>query len=510
MLVGVTGAARAEVGLAPLLAGLSLATDLAMGQPAGHAARTCLLATRLAERLGLSPGQRADTFYVGLLRYVGCTADAHEMAAFAGDEIALAVGLAPFVMGEQDEEAVALGRPDAGHMVAEAKAAALAVHCEAARMLAGRLGLGPGVVDALRHGFERFDGTGHPAGLAEDAVPVPVRVCVLARDVEVWRSRADRATVCEIVRRRRGRAYDPRVADAFLDDERAVVEQLDEDTWEQVFAAEPHPVRVPADELDGLLEVVADFADLKLPCALGHSRGVARLAADAADACGLDSAAVTRLRHAGLLHDLGRVGVGNMVWERPGPLSGEEWERVRLHPYLTERVLARTPPLRHLAPLAGAHHERLDGSGYHRASSGRSLDIEARILAAADARQAMTQDRPHRPRLGPDEAARELDAEVAAGRLDRRAVAAVRTVAGRRPARIPAGWPAGLTDREVEVLRLTCRGLSNRQVATRLVLSVKTVGRHLENIYGKAGVSSRAAAALFAVRHELLDEPGMG
>jgi HD-GYP domain-containing protein (c-di-GMP phosphodiesterase class II) len=235
---------------------------------------------------------------------------------------------------------------------------------------------------------------------------------------------------------------------------------------------------------------------------------VAELAADAARQLDLDDDVVRRLRRAGLVHDLGRCGVGNGVWERAGPLSADDWERVRLHAYLTERILARTSLSDELAALAGAHHERLDGSGYHRSATAPTLGLPARTLAAADAYQAMTQDRPHRPRLRPAAAVAELSAEVAAGRLDARAVGAVVAASGTAATRLPSSWPAGLTDREVDVLRLTCRGLSNREVAARLVISVKTVGRHLENSYAKIGVSSRASAALFALTNGLLAEDG--
>jgi DNA-binding CsgD family transcriptional regulator len=308
-----------------------------------------------------------------------------------------------------------------------------------------------------------------------------------------------------MIRRRRGRAYDPDVADALLADAGVLLER-DGDVWERLFALEPRPLRVSPARLDGLLEVMADFADLKVPSALGHSRGVAALAAGAARQLGLDEDVVRRLRRAGFVHDLGRCGVSNRVWERAGPLSTDDWERVRLHPYLTERILARTSLPDDLAVLAGAHHERLDGSGYHRGTTASTSGLAARILAAADACQAMSQDRPHRPRLRPAAAVHELGAEVSAGRLDARAVAAVIGAAGTRTARLPSSWPAGLTDREVDVLRLTCRGLSNREVAARLAISVKTVGRHLENSYAKIGVSSRASAALFAVANGLLAE----
>jgi HD-GYP domain-containing protein (c-di-GMP phosphodiesterase class II)/DNA-binding CsgD family transcriptional regulator len=496
-----------DLRLAQLLAGLTVATDLGMGQPPGHGARTCLLATELGRRMGLDEGTLSDVYYVGLLRFIGCTADAHEVAAFVGDEIRLAQIVGPHVMGDPADEAAAMGLPGADPALARVKAASMAAHCEAAEMLATRLGLSPAVCISLRHGFERFDGTGHPAGLADRAVPLPVRIGVVARDAELWARRGGVEAACAMVRRRRGRAYDPDVADAFLDDDGALLGQERRgDLWERLFALEPQPVHVSPSRLDGLLEVMADFADLKVPSALGHSRGVADLAAGAAQQLGLGDDAVRRLRRAGLVHDMGRCGISNVVWERAGPLSADDWERVRLHAYFSERILARTPLSDDLASLAGSHHERLDGSGYHRGTTASTLGVPARILAAADAYQAMSQDRPHRPRLCPAAAVDELSAEAAAGGLDTHAVGAVIAFSGVRTTRLPSSWPAGLTDREVDVLRLTCRGLTNREVAARLVISVKTVGRHLENSYAKIGVSSRASAALFAVTNGLLAE----
>jgi len=486
-----------EVRLAELLAGLAVATDLGMGQPAGHAARTCLFAVRVAVALGVEGVALSDVYYTALLRYLGCTADAYEVSRLAGDERALAVAVGPHVMGDAAEHAAAANVADPGR----AMASAMAVHCEAAELLAARLGLGQGVLRALRHGFERWDGGGHPAGLAGEAIPLAVRIAVPARDVELWRREGGPDVVRAVLRSRRGRAYDPQVVDACLQCEPVT----GEDPWPELFAAEPAPRTVSAAELDGPLTVFADFTDVKLPYAAGHSRMVARLAADAGAVLGLD---VTRLRHAGLVHDLGRAGVSNAVWDRPGRLTADEWERVRIHPYLTERILSRCPPLAGLARLAGAHHERLDGSGYHRGSTAATLGPPERVLAAADAYAAMRQDRPHRPALTAELVARGLTEQVEAGALDGRAVSAVIDAAAEITVRVPMRWPAGLTDREVEVLRLACRGLSIQQIAHRLVISTKTVDRHLQHSYAKIGVSSRAAATLFVVTHGLLADMG--
>jgi len=197
------------------------------------------------------------------------------------------------------------------------------------------------------------------------------------------------------------------------------------------------------------------------------------------------------------------VAVANGIWDKPAPLTSAEWEQVRLHPYSTERILARCAPLSALAGPAASHHERLDGSGYHRALAGDALSVEDRILAAADVFAALVADRPHRPAFSADDAARMLEAEFES-RLDSSAVACVLAAADRPVSPRRHEWPEGLTDREVEVLRLIARGRSNREVAALLVISPKTVGRHVENVYAKIGVSSRAAAAVWAMEHRLL------
>ena len=205
------------------------------------------------------------------------------------------------------------------------------------------------------------------------------------------------------------------------------------------------------------------------------------------------------------MHDLGRTGVPNSIWDKPGPLTEAERERVRLHPYYTERALARPAALARLGVVAGAHHERLDGSGYHRGLGGSALPPTSRVLAAADAYHAMTEPRPHRPALEPSAAAEELRGEARAGRLDADAADAVLAAAGHRRTRRGRSSPGGLTPRELEVLVLLARGASNKEIARTLVIAEKTAANHVEHIYAKIDVSTRASAALYAMRHGLLD-----
>jgi HD-GYP domain-containing protein (c-di-GMP phosphodiesterase class II) len=377
-------------------------------------------------------------------------------------------------------------------------------HCEAAQVLSTRLGVGDGVTAALGVAFERWDGRGIPGEAAGEAVPAPVRVAVVARDVDLWARIAGVEAAVAVVRGRSGHAYDPSVAAAFVDDPSAVLAAADApDAWHAALDAEPAPwLRVHHPDVEGALAAFADFADLKSPWLRGHSRAVATLAATAAAGAGLDDDTCRDIRLAGLLHDLGRVGVANGVWDTPGPLTVDGWEKVRLHPYLTERILTRSRRLAPLARLASCHHERVDGSGYHR--GGRELSPAERLLGAADAYSAMTEARPHRRALPADDACVQLRSDAKDGRFAQADVEAVVEAAGHTPQARGRAAPADLTEREIEVLRLIARGRSNREVAADLVISPKTVGSHVEHIYAKTGVTTRAGAALFAMEHGLL------
>jgi HD-GYP domain-containing protein (c-di-GMP phosphodiesterase class II) len=249
---------------------------------------------------------------------------------------------------------------------------------------------------------------------------------------------------------------------------------------------------------------LADFADIKSPYMLGHSAGVAELASAAARMSGLREAEALGLWRAGLVHDLGRVGISAGIWVKPGPLTEREWERVRLHPYYTERILARPLAFAKLGALAALHQERLDGSGYHRRLPASLLSPAARLLAAADVYQALLEPRPHRAAHTPDAAAAQLEHTAQAGGLDLDAVRCVLAVAGQHMKKVRLVHPAQLTERELDVLRLIARGHSIKQMAQHLTISPKTVDTHIQHIYEKIGVSTRAGATLFAVEHNLL------
>jgi HD-GYP domain-containing protein (c-di-GMP phosphodiesterase class II) len=327
----------------------------------------------------------------------------------------------------------------------------------------------------------------------------------LADVVEVFHGRAGVDGAVAVARERGGTQFDPAIVECFCDSARELLAPLADTTgWDAVIGAQPGLRQTLSDaELDAALEAIADFADLKSPYTMGHSRAVADLAAEAGRRGGLSDDEVRTLRRAGLVHDLGRLGVSNAIWDKRGALSAVEFERVRLHPYLTERILSASSGLAPLGVLAAQHHERLDGSGYPRGLKAGALSPCARILAAADVYHAMIEPRPHREGRSPAQAADELRAQVRDRRLDGEAVHAVLAAAGQETTRRPER-PAGLTAREVEILRLLARGLLNKEIARRLGVSPKTVDNHVQHIYAKLGVSSRAAAGLFATEHGLL------
>jgi len=507
---------------AELLASLSLAIDLGVGQPMEWVLRSCLLAVRLGDVLGLSERECQDAYYLSLLRHVGCTATAAGDAALFGDELTVAEGMTL----DMDDMAQVMGfvfrnvakgksfferaRTIAQMFAAgpEGAAANHNAHCEVATQVAQTLGFSANIQQGLCQIYERWDGKGTPKHLKGEDLAVPVRVIHLAQDAATFYQMGGVDAAVTMARARSGRYFDPAMVEMFCRVAPDLLASLaTETTWQAVLAAEPgERAWISGAQIETAAEVVADFTDLKSPFTIGHSRGVARLAAAAAQQYGLPSADVVAVRRAGLLHDLGRVGVSASIWGKPGPLTDSEWERVRLHPYYTERILARSGALAPLGALAALHHERLDGSGYHRQVLPAQLTPAARILAAADVYQALTEPRPHRPACTPEAAADEVCREMKAGRLDHEAVNAVLNAAGHRVQTVRRAWPNGLSEREVEVLRLLTRGLSNRQMAPLLSISEKTVSHHIQHIYDKIDVSTRAAATLFAMRHDLLSD----
>jgi HD-GYP domain-containing protein (c-di-GMP phosphodiesterase class II) len=383
----------------------------------------------------------------------------------------------------------------------------IAHHAANARTLGEQLELPEQVLESLGGAYEQWDGRGWPGELKGENVPLPARIAQLAEFVEVAHRVGGVEGVRALARHRAGKQFDPALAHVMDTDAEPILSDLDSvSTWDAVIESEPAlAVVLSGERFDAALAAIANFVDLKSPYTLGHARAVAELTEAAAVELGLSGAEVRMLRRAGLVHDLGRLGVSNSIWDKPEPLGAGEWERIRFHPHITERMLHQSEALAPLGAIAVQHRERLDGSGYPRGLSAAAISPPARILGAADAYQAMREPRPYRAPRTPDEAAAELRADVKAGHLDAEAVEAVLGAAGHRVRRRREG-PAGLTQREVEVLKLLARGLPNKQIAQELVISPKTVANHVEHIYAKIDASTRARAGLFAMQHGLLPE----
>jgi HD-GYP domain-containing protein (c-di-GMP phosphodiesterase class II)/predicted DNA-binding protein (UPF0251 family) len=501
-----------------LLGGLSLVTDIGTGSPLEESLKRCLVAARLSKIIGCTDGEVSDVLYTALLQHLGCTAYAHEGARVWGDDIVTTrvsflsdsgeladmwriwvPGMAQ-ATGRSKARVLATTVLTAKRMEAEGPAAT----CEVARSASEGLGLPEAVQTGLLHMFAMWNGRGFPH-TAGESIPLPARIMRVALTAVMFASHANSDVAVAEVRRRASTQLDPNLADLLIERADELLGDLDEiDAYQAVLDAEPEPVRRV--EKGGLTEVARTFGnlvDLKSPWLHGHSAGVGDLAAAAAGVLGLRED-MEALRVAGYLHDLGRLGVSSAIWDKAGPLSTAERDQARLHAYHSERILARIPPLTGLAKLAGQHHERSDGSGYHRGFLAAQLTMPSRVLACADAYRRWIEDRPYRRALVPARAADRLEAEARAGRLDADAAAAVIEAAG-LPHGVRRARPADLTERQVEVLRLVSRGLSNAEIAERLVLSRRTVEHHVQDIYLKIGAATRAGAAMFALQHGLLD-----
>lgn len=508
-----------SVRTAEVVAAVSLATDLGMGFPFEHGLHATLMAMRLCDHLDVATDTASQTYYASMLMYMGCTTDAQKNAeVFAGSRID---HLTPTTWGSFGERLSgvirALPPPDARRvlwtvevarrlpkMVVAARGHFTAL-CEVAEMLCRRLGLPEEVHGLFPFLTERWDGTSILRRAEGEDIPLPLRITHLAHDAAYQRHIGGEHHARQVIADRAGHAFDPTVARRFVEaaDEVFAAADAGESAWDHVLAAEPHPwLILEGEAIDGALAAFGDFADLVSPSLSGHSAGLAKLASKTGELVGFEDDELETLRRAALVHDVGRVAIDPRIWDKRGPLTAHEQEQVRLHPYHTERVLIRSSFLEGLARMACDHHERMDGSGYHRGVSAGNLSRPARLLAAADAFHAMTEPRPHRQPLVDDEAARVLADEAAEGRLDAEMTEAVIEAAGSPPREIER--PAGLTQREAEVIGLVARGLQTKQVAHQLDISPKTADVHIQNAYRKIGVSTRAAATLFAMEHGLL------
>ncbi|HSJ84562.1 MAG TPA: HD domain-containing phosphohydrolase [Acidimicrobiia bacterium] len=511
--------ATGEVRAAEVIASMCLATDLGMGFPFEHGFHATLTTMRLCKILDVDEDTVARTYYACLLMYAGCTVDGVERSQVFGGGMTEHVTHRQFGSALEGLTGVIRALPSPGASLprrtfqaitglpraARFRGGHFAALCEVAGMLAERLGVPRSIYEMFPFLTERWDGAGVLKRASGDEIPLPLRIIHVGRDATYQRLIGDDDYVTNVIASRAGHAFDPEVAAVFLDNAADVLgpRELSETMWEDVLASEPRPwLTLEGPAIDQALGAIGAFSDLVSPHLTGHCSGVAQLAAAAADLQGLGPAEVETIRRAALVHDVGRTAVGTRVWNKPGQLTADEREQVRLHPYHTERVLARSPFLSQLAPIAMAHHERLDGSGYHRGLESSSLSRAARLLAVADAFQSKTEPRPYREPLSPKEATEMLVGKAREGVFDPVMVMAVAEAAGQ--ARPAIDRPAGLTEREVEVVGLLARGLQTKQIARELDISAKTVDRHIQNSYRKIGVSSRAAATLFATENGLV------
>ncbi len=506
--------------LAEWLAPLSLAADAGAALPPETAFRTALLATKAAE-LSADAIDPADVYFGGLLRHLGCSSTASVETKMMGDErelrssLALADAASPVSLLRAASAGFGAGkgtferaRRVASFMVRAPRMvkAIFSERCEVAVQLATRLGLPEGVRSVLDETYERFDGKGVPHGKKGAALSAASRVLAGAELVATCAQLPGGADMArDLLTIRRGTQFDPVVVDLFLSHWDDVLVEIGPGVRARLLEREPEVMAsIDLGDAQAFALAFADFADMKSPFTAGHSRCVAACAAAAGRELGLPDADCARLHTAGLLHDLGRVSVSNAIWDKPGPLDDAERETMRAHAGFTERILSASPPWRDVAILAASDHERVDGSGYPRAALPPNVGVAVRILAAADVLVALTEPRPHRPAIEPDAAAKELRTMASRGAIDRAAADAVLAGQGLLGKRPRPSLPCGITERELEVLRLLARGLVDKEIASELGLSPRTVHHHNQSIFRKIDVTTRGAAALFAVENGLL------
>ena len=506
--------------LTDLVAAFSLATDLGLGQPMEHVLRSWAIAARLGDHLGVEPEERGALYYVATLAWVGCVADTPEVAAWFGDDIAFrsdsyqvdfaGLPMLGFMLRHVGTGSSGIQRLRlAANLVGTGGKGikrGLMSHCLTTAQMAERLGLGAEVCDPLQQMFTRWDGQGVPSDVSGSAIAFSMRLFHLADTVEVAHRSGGVDDAMAVARDRRGKQLDPSIVDAFCAVAPEVLgDSSAEPDWSIILANEPAlQTRLSERELDAALEAVADFTDLRSPVRAGHSRGVADLVARAAARTGLGQPDIVTLRRAGLVHDIGLHGIPATILDKAGALSASESERMRMHPYYTERMLAQPPALARIGAIASMAQERCDGSGHHRGLSGPAIPLTGRLLAAACAYRTMIEPRSHRPAMSAKQTMTELHADVRAGRLDADAVESVLAAAGQSHSK-RRGGPAGLTPREIQVLQLIARGASTRQVAKRLEITSKTADTHIQRIYAKTGACTRSTVTLFAVKNGLLD-----
>jgi HD-GYP domain-containing protein (c-di-GMP phosphodiesterase class II) len=426
--VGLRMLRREEVSTSRLLAALSTALDLTEGQLPGHALRTAYLAMRVADALRLDDAERATLFCAAFLKDAGCSSNAAAVSRIFGtDDIALKGGRSTIGRSPLDYVAFAIRNLPTTeplprrlrrliaiglHGPAEMQAVEQA-RCERGASIARKAGFGDAVGAAIHDVHELWDGGGQPRRLAGPAIDRFARIIAACAGLDVFASTRGRAEALTVLAARRGTWYEPDVVDALLDlASRGLLDELDApdlvgrtlalqpgDTADEVAGA---PADVP--DIDRLASAFADIVDAKSPFTGSHSQRVAAIGERTAIRLGLPDRDIVDVRRAGLLHDLGKLGVPNLILDKPGRLDASEFEVIRRHPELTLRILQPVPAFAAVAEIAACHHERLDGRGYFRGMTEPELAMGARVVAVADVFEALTADRPYRAAMAPEAA----------------------------------------------------------------------------------------------------------
>jgi len=521
---------RADLSLAEVLAAFTFASDLAFGLELEDGLKSCYVADRIAEKMGLPQDDRITVYYASLLKDAGCTCWGATLAQFwqAEDEIEARRELMIFGGGQGLRSFLKwMGRyvaPEVGPVPRLRRATEVltrsdsvlkegfASAAEVCSRISRRLSLPESVQEAALCLFEQWDGNGSPGGIRGEDIPIAARVILPTFLLSPIHRAGGRDAARSVAVAQRGKMFAPDVIDALLalmDQEEFWAELESGEIQQVVIAREPDCefAKLDVDSFQHVAEAFADFIDLKSPLASAHSRRVAGLTEDIARCMELPPHEVALYRSAGLMHDLGLVAVPAAVLLKPETsLSESERELLRLHPYYGERILDRVPVLAPIKALVASHHERMDGGGYHRGIGAKDIPMGSRIIAVANRYDELTHGEPGEAALDQERALEVLSGEVGPS-LDGEVVDALKTSLGVPHGKItaPKVMPAGLTSREAEVLRLACTGLTRKAIAEELSVSESTVRHHLEHIYNKTGTSTRIGAMLFAMEHGLID-----
>lgn len=482
-----------SIAVADALTALAFMGDLSMGQPSDHSKRVAWLAHRAGLELGLDALACECVYQTAILRWVGCTANASDVSAAITDDV-LGRG-AVLALRPQD-----VGLLISPHKVDHHTRTFSAIHCEVSVVIAQALGLGEPVTTALGCLFETWDGRGYPNGIQGDAIPLAVFLVVLCGDVEILSREYGIERAQALLQMRAGAAY-PR--------EPAMIVSSRMPTWlDELNTQSDFSQPASAMSADAVVELslLADVIDLKLPWLIGHSRRVAQLAATVAAHAGLSQTDQTSVARAALLHGMGRVAIPNAVWNRAGPLTNADWERVRLNPYWTARVAGQIKSLEVEADIASHTYERLDGSGYYRAARNAATPRVNRVLPVVSTWLALQSPRPWRAAMDRAGALEHLQRQTSLGRFDPKITDALLACIFGGGTSEPEPRPTQnlLTVRECEVLQCISQGQSNKEAARVLGISPSTVRAHCENVFRKLDCKSRAAATLKASNLGLL------